>query len=220
MNAPDRIAEAYRHCSDLVRAHDKDQFLAALFAPAERRSYLFALYAFAVEIERIKNLVREPLTGTIRLQWWLEAVSGLRAEETAATPVMIALQDAARATGNSLAPLAVAVEARQDELRGEPPVKAAATVFAMAARLLGVSEDLDAPAAAAAQAVTFVQDDRQKAGEAYATFCAQLPGIPERALPAFLPVALVPLRIKRPHAPQWRRQIALLRAAWRGFPQI
>jgi len=220
MNAPDRIAEAYRHCSDLVRAHDKDQFLAALFAPAERRSYLFALYAFAVEIERVKNLVKDPLTGTIRLQWWLEAVSGLRAEEAAANPVMMALQDAARATGNSLAPLAVAVESRQDELREEPPVKAAATVFAMAARLLGVSENLDAPAVAGAQAVSFVEHNWQKACEAYAAFRAQLPSVPERALPAFLPVALVPLRIKRPHAPQWRRQIALLRAAWLGFPQI
>jgi len=33
-------------------------------------------------------------------------------------------------------------------------------------------------------------------------------------------VALVPLRLKRPNAPQWRRQIALLRAAWFGFPKL
>ena len=76
MSEIDRIREAYRHCEALVRAHDKDQFLASLFAPAERRPYLFALYAFALEIGRVKRLVNEPMAGTIRLQWWLEALAG------------------------------------------------------------------------------------------------------------------------------------------------
>ena len=53
----DRIREAYRHCEDLVRAHDKDHYLASLFAPADRRPYLFALYAFALEIGRVEMLV-------------------------------------------------------------------------------------------------------------------------------------------------------------------
>ena len=103
--APDIIAEAYRHCEQIVRAQDKDRFLASLFAPAERRPYLFALYAFALEIARVQALVQEPLAGTIRLQWWLEALGGLRAEEAAASPVMIALQDASRQTGVALTPL-------------------------------------------------------------------------------------------------------------------
>ncbi len=60
------------------------------------------------------------MAGTIRLQWWLEAVSGLRAAEAAASPVMIALPDAALQTGVSLMPLAAAVEARQNELHGTP----------------------------------------------------------------------------------------------------
>ncbi len=32
--------------------------------------------------------------------------------------------------------------------------------------------------------------------------------------------SLVPLRLKRPDVPQWRRQIVLLRAAWFGFPKL
>ena len=80
MSEPDRVREAYRHCEALVRAQDKDHFLTSLFAPAERRSYLFALYAFAIEIARVRTLVKEPMAGTIRLQWWLEAIAGLRAD--------------------------------------------------------------------------------------------------------------------------------------------
>src|ERR1051325_8008814 len=120
MSEMDRIREAYRHCEELVRAYDKDHFLTSLFAPAERRPYLFALYAFALEIGRVKLLVNEAMAGTIRLQWWLEAVGGLRAGEAAARTVMLALQAAGAQTGVAIAPLAAAVEARQDELRGMP----------------------------------------------------------------------------------------------------
>ena len=217
MSETERIREAYRHCEALVRAHDKDQYLTSLFAPAERRPYLFALYAFALEIGRVKSLVNEPMAGTIRLQWWLDAVSGLRAEEAAASPVMIALQDAGAQTGVSLAPLAATVEARQNELHGRPATGASAAVFVMAANLLGAKGDAIAPAAArAAEAVT----EPDKARAAYAAFCALVRQLPDVALPAFLPVALVPLRLKRPDAAQWRRQIVLLRTAWFGFPKL
>lgn len=219
----DKIREAYRHCERLVRAHDKDRYLASLFAPAERRPYLFALYAFALEIARVRWLVKEPMAGAIRLQWWHEAVSGLRAEEAAASPVVTALQDAARQTGVLLAPLTAAVEAREAELYGTPPLGAAATVFVMAARFLGAEGEAIALAAdAAAPAVIYAEDaqDRQEARAAYAAFRAQLDNLPPRALPAFLTVCLVPLRLKHPRAPQWRRQIAMLRTAWFGFPKI
>jgi hypothetical protein len=62
--------------------------------------------------------------------------------------------------------------------------------------------------------------DPQKARAAYATFRTQVATVPDAVLPAFLPVALVPLLLKNPNAPQWRRQIALLRAAWFGFPKL
>jgi phytoene/squalene synthetase len=217
----DRISEAYRHCEALVRAHDKDHFLASLFAPAERRLYLFALYAFALEIARVKTTVNEPMAGMIRLQWWHEAIAGLRAGEAAASPVMIALRDAAEQTGVSLAPLGAAVEAHQAELHGPPAANAAAAIFAMAARFLGAEGDAVSIAAdRAAEAVTFAASDPQKARDAYRAFRAQAESLPKMSLPAFLTVALVPLRLKRPDAAQWRRQIALLRTAWFGFPKL
>jgi len=217
----DNIRQAHRHCERLVRAHDKDRYLASLFAPADRRPYLFALYAFALELARVKMLVKEPMAGAIRLQWWREAIEGLRAEEAAANPVMSALQDAARQTGVSLAPLTAAVEAREAELHGTPPIGAAATVFTMAARLLGADGEAIAPAAdLAGQAVTLIETEPNQARAAYRAFRGIVGSQPEAALPAFLPAALVPLRLQRPNAPQWRRQIVLLRTAWFGFPRI
>ena len=56
------------HCAQLVREADKDRFLASLFAPADRRGDLFALYAFNIEIGRVRALAREPLPGEMRLQ--------------------------------------------------------------------------------------------------------------------------------------------------------
>lgn len=221
--AADITGEAYRHCERLVRAHDKDRYLASLYAPAGRRPYLFALYAFAIEIGRVRILVKEPIAGTIRLQWWLEAIAGLRAGEAAASPVLIALHDAAHQTGVALTSLTAAVEARQDELQGKPAVGAVSAVMTMAARFLGADGDaIMSVADNAAKAVTFVLDARtaDDARGAYVAFRAQAVVLPERALPAFLGAALVPLLLKRPTAPQWLRQLALLRAAHFGFARL
>jgi len=196
--------------------------LAVSFAPREARDDLFALIALNVELARVAEIVTEPGLGMIRLQWWLEALSGLRAEEAAANPVMTALQDAARASGVAPARLAAAVEARQDELYGKSAVGAVAAVFTVAARMLGAEgEAVVAAADDAAKAVTFVAtDDPEQARAGYQAFRARVTSLPESVLPAFLTVALVPLRLRRPQAAQWRRQIAMLRAAWFGFPEI
>jgi len=58
----------------LVRAADPDRYFSALFAPAETRAFLFALYAFNAELARVAEAVREPMLGAIRLEWWREAV--------------------------------------------------------------------------------------------------------------------------------------------------
>src|SRR5215467_1115017 len=87
------MQDAYAHCEALVRAADKDRFLAALFAPAEPRRHLFALYAFNGEIARVRELAREVLPGEIRLQWWRDVLNGEARGEVAASPVAAALRD-------------------------------------------------------------------------------------------------------------------------------
>ena len=85
------MRDAFAHCEALVRAADRDRFLATLFAPAEHRDALFALYAFNVEITRVREAAREPLAGEIRLQWWIDVLGGAGRGEVAAYPEAAAL---------------------------------------------------------------------------------------------------------------------------------
>lgn len=58
----------------IVRRHDRDRYQTALFAPADRREALFALYAFNQEVARVREIVTQPMLGQIRLQWWREVI--------------------------------------------------------------------------------------------------------------------------------------------------
>lgn len=83
--------DAFAACEAAVRRHDADRYYATLFAPAEKRPLLFALYAFNYEIARVAEHAREPLLGEIRLQWWREAVESARAQKPIAHDVARAL---------------------------------------------------------------------------------------------------------------------------------
>ena len=84
---------AYSHCEALVRDGDPDRYWATLFAPAEKRLHLYALYAFNFEVARIRDSVREALVGEIRLQWWRDALQGEARGDVRANPVAAALDD-------------------------------------------------------------------------------------------------------------------------------
>jgi NADH dehydrogenase [ubiquinone] 1 alpha subcomplex assembly factor 6 len=66
--------DAMTTLAESLRRHDRDRFLTTLFAPSDRRAALVALYAFNFEIAKTREVVREPLLGQIRLQWWREAI--------------------------------------------------------------------------------------------------------------------------------------------------
>ena len=87
------MAQAFDYCAQLVRDGDKDRFLATLFASAERRPALHALYAFDLEISGISQRVRDPFAGEMRLQWWREVIAGGRPGEAAASPIAAALAE-------------------------------------------------------------------------------------------------------------------------------
>lgn len=112
------VQDNYAHCEALVREADKDRFLASLFAPADKRRHLFALYAFNLEIARVREVVHEPLPGEIRLQWWRDALTG--DGEVRAHPVAAALIDTVAACGVPVEPLLELLEARSFDLYGDP----------------------------------------------------------------------------------------------------
>lgn len=95
--APAGLAWAYSHCEAQVRESDKDRWLATLFAPAAARPALFALYAFSLDIARLREIISEALPGEVRLQWWRDALQRDPHLEprgdTANHPVAAALDD-------------------------------------------------------------------------------------------------------------------------------
>jgi phytoene synthase len=280
VNAPRASEDDYAHCQALVRASDKDRFVATLFAPAERRPHLFALYAFNLEIARIGEIAHEPLAGEIRLQWWHDCLSG---GDVAGHPVASALLDSVERRSLARGPLLDLIDARRFDVYAEPMAttgefesyvrRTSSTLFGMAARVIdataaadetaeaaglayGISALVSAAGAHAARGRVYVPADvlaRHGAGpddvlasrsssgvtaalndlilgaqRQYETFFAQAKHLPASARAAFLPVATVPLilrrlRVHQDHeqqqvelSPLWRLQ-ALTRAALFGF---
>ena len=86
--------DPFTYCADQIRRYDYDRYLCALFAPAPERARLFALYAFNLEIARVREAVSEPVIGQMRLQWWRDALAEFANGKVRAHPVAQALAQA------------------------------------------------------------------------------------------------------------------------------
>lgn len=62
-----------------VKRADEDRWLSSRYADAQGRRRLVALYAFSLELARIRLAVKEPGLAAIRFQWWREGVEALAA---------------------------------------------------------------------------------------------------------------------------------------------
>ena len=122
------MAEHLSYCAALLRQHDPDRYLTALFAAGERREALFALYAFNLEIARTREAVSEPMMGLIRLQWWRDALAELEQGTIRAHEVMRPLAGAIAAQGLSLTLFERLIAARERDLDPEPPADLASMV--------------------------------------------------------------------------------------------
>lgn len=119
-NPESRLAAAYSHCADLVRAQDRDRFLAALFAPEAVRLHLMALYAFSLDVARVREVAREPLPGEVRLAWWREVIEGEGRGAVDAHPIAWALLDTVERCALPRATLLNLIDARVFDLYDDP----------------------------------------------------------------------------------------------------
>jgi len=155
MNAPtafdDRLETAYALVDDHVRRFDKDRWLSALYAPEDKRCHLLALYAFSIEIARIRDLVSDPLPGEIRARWWADTLAGSRCGEGEAHPIAAALLDTVARFRLPLDEFDRLIEARIFDLYDDPMSDVAAleaycrdtaaTLIRLAARVLADGRD-------------------------------------------------------------------------------
>jgi phytoene synthase len=138
-------------CAGLVRSHDFPRYAATLFAPAAERRALLALYAFNVEIVRVRDQVTQPLPGEIRFQWWTDLFSGLVHGSAEGNPVAAELLRAIRDFDLPVEPLSLLVDEHQFDLYNDPMptlpalegylAATSSALFALAARIMGEASD-------------------------------------------------------------------------------
>jgi phytoene synthase len=110
------------YCATLLRRHDPDRYLTALFAPPDRRESLFALYAFNFEIARTREAVREPMMGRIRLQWWRDAIAAAAEGRPYRHDILEPLARVIRERSLTLAWFERLIEAREEDIEGLVPI--------------------------------------------------------------------------------------------------
>jgi len=128
-----------------LQSADPDRRLAALFAPADVRPRLFALYAFNQEVGRVAEATSEGMIGEMKLTWWRDAIADLYAE----TPNVrrhAVTEGLADMTGRiARADLDTLIEARFDDISARPYAsldEVMAYVDATAVRLMRIALDV------------------------------------------------------------------------------
>ncbi|MEO6781350.1 MAG: phytoene/squalene synthase family protein [Bradyrhizobium sp.] len=147
MSVTDQAGRSAEFCAELVRTHDFARYAATLFVPAALRRGLLALYAFNVEISRVRDQVSQPLPGEIRLQWWSDMLAGAGHGGVEGNPVAAELLLAIRSWDLPIERLSRLVEEHQFDLYNDPmPTLSAlegylnetsAALFALAAQMAG-----------------------------------------------------------------------------------
>jgi phytoene synthase len=233
------MQDAFAYCAELVRTADQDRALATVFAPAERRNGLYALYAFNVEIGRVRKVVQEPLAGEVRLQWWRDVLGGSRAEEAQGHPIAKALLETISEHGLPISKFETLIDGRALELREWPVCDIAelehfsrqtsSMLMELAARIL--DRESESPFAAPAGVSvamtgllrTYSQQLRvvaatieQSARESYRSALPLIVASPASITAAWLPVALVPLYLETlvRGRPLTRLEVSSVRRMW------
>lgn len=161
--------EAWSILAEMLRKDDRDRYLTALLAPPDAQQGLLALYAFNLEIARVRETVSEELIGRMRLQWWRDRLDGFYAGKPAEDgvkghPLAEPLTWAVHRFDLDRSALDDLINAREADLVDEQPAgladlesyakKTAAPVVTLALRILGQA---DGPVAAVAEDIAVAQ---------------------------------------------------------------
>ena len=107
-------------CAELVRSHDFVRYASTLFVPSELRRALLAIYAFNVEISRVREQVSQPMPGEMRLQWWTDMLAGAGHGGVEGNPVAAELLLAIRSCRLPVERLSRLIDEHQFDLYNDP----------------------------------------------------------------------------------------------------
>ncbi len=120
MSDMDGNRESAAFCADLVRSHDFARYASTLFMPSDQRRALLAIYAFNVEISRVREQVSQPLPGEMRLQWWTDMLAGTSHGGVEGNPVAAELMLAIRSCRLPVERLSRLIDEHQFDLYNDP----------------------------------------------------------------------------------------------------
>jgi phytoene synthase len=120
MSSSDSTRASAAHCAELVRTHDFARYASTLFVPSTQRRALLAIYAFNVEISRVREQVSQPLPGEMRLQWWTDMLAGAGHGGVEGNPVAAELMLAIRSFRLPVERLSRLIEEHQFDLYNDP----------------------------------------------------------------------------------------------------
>ena len=120
MSSAESSKAAADFCTEQVRAHDFARYATTLFAPVAQRRALLALYAFNVEILRVREQVSQPLPGEIRMQWWTDMLAGAGHGGVEGNPVAAELLLAIRNHRLPVGRLSRLIDEHQFDLYNDP----------------------------------------------------------------------------------------------------
>ncbi len=120
MSDIDGVRESAAFCADLVRSHDFARYASTLFMPSDQRRALLAIYAFNVEISRVREQVSQPLPGEMRLQWWTDMLAGSGHGGVEGNPVAAELMLAIRSCRLQVERLSRLIDEHQFDLYNDP----------------------------------------------------------------------------------------------------
>lgn len=153
------VAPSLEELREIAIAREPDRYYAATLAPRALRYDLITLAAFAAELSRIPGMVREPLAGEIRLQWWRDALTSAGEDAVAGHPVAMATRTVIARFALPQETIEAIIDDQGNAVHGERPVDEVALrgrmaageggLFRLAARICGGDGDVTRLAEAA-----------------------------------------------------------------------
>jgi phytoene synthase len=112
--------ESAVYAAEQLKANDRDRYFATLLLSDKAREAVAALYAFNADIASVRERVREPAAGEIRLQWWTDALTGPGHGSVRANPLADALLSVIEEYSLPVPPLTRMISARRFDLYQDP----------------------------------------------------------------------------------------------------
>jgi len=147
------------YLTEQLRHDDRDRYLLTMFAAADARESLQALYMFNAEVAKIRESVSETMIGCMKLQWWRDVLATIFSGGTPpqGNPVVAGLAAIVPKHGLSRAAFDDLLTARERDLDDEPVRDAldleryaegtAVPLNTLALEVLGVTDDVTRNAA-------------------------------------------------------------------------